>query len=322
MPNTMPVSSVNPKLHNILERCDFLTLLSSHDAIPNSKGTGLPLLQVETPRLSALIALQGAQLLQCGAKNGSPLLWLSPNCEFTPGTPLRGGIPVCLPWFGPNVLDPKKPKHGFARNREWQLIDAMLLDDDSVELMFNFTSHSNELFEYNFSAQLVLTLGEIIKLDIEVTNHDIRDFDCSWVLHSYHPVQSLTEVRVEGLNGKMYLDNLDKHAAKMQQGDVNFLGEVDRVYLGIDNTVVIAGTPRIQISHENCPSVVVWNPAEKAAQCADIGLGNEQGFICVERGAVFTERWHLSAGETKAAVVTIAEIIEGNHHNSRIAADY
>ena len=299
--------AISSELQNLLDSSDFLTLTSSDEVFPGSKGTGLPIISVKTPTCSALIALQGAHLLNFKTITGEPLLWVSPNCDFTPGVALRGGVPVCLPWFGPNT-DPKKPKHGFARNRDWCLAAATLLSNGKAELVFDFVSSANELFEFDFTAQLVMTLGTSIRLEIKINNNDTKPFDCSWVLHSYHPVSSLTDVRVAGLDGKTYLDNLENHAAKTQDGDVNFPAEVDRVYPGIENDVEVSGDPRIHISHYNCPSVVVWNPGTtNAAKIADIGAGNEQGYICVERGAVLGEKWNLNAGETRSAWVEISE---------------
>lgn len=308
MPPALPASTLNNELHTLIARCDFLQLTSSKDAFPGSKGTGLPILRINTASCNALIALQGAHLLSFSTQDSNPLLWISPNCDFTPGVALRGGIPVCLPWFGPNPLDSKKPKHGFARNRDWQLSDATYLTDGSVKLIFRFDSPANELFDFSFTAQLMMTLGSTIKLDIKITNTDTHAFDCSWVLHSYFPASSLQDVRVLGLENRTYLDNLENHAAKNQQGDVSFSGEVDRVFPAIENSLKIAGKPSIQITHHNCPSVVVWNPGEtNAAKIADIGAGNEQGYICVERGAVLGEKWNLSAGESKGAWVEIKE---------------
>jgi len=293
-----------------IQNSSFLQLLNSTEAYPKSKGTGVPIVRVTTPLCSADIALQGAHLLHFCATNGSPLLWVSPNCDFTPGVALRGGIPVCLPWFGPHPTDSTKPKHGFARNRRWQLSNATLLDDGSAELIFYFASEANELFNYSFAAQLTIILGKTIRLSLDIYNQDQQAFDCSWVLHSYYPVHSLADVRVKGLAARSYLDNLENHARKNQSDDVSFIGEVDRVFPEIENNVEIVGTPHIIIEHHNCPSVVVWNPGPaNAAKIADIGTGNDQTYICVERGAVLNEKWHLAAGEKKSAQVEIKEVI-------------
>ena len=309
MPLAHASSSLNNEFEELINSCSFLSFISSKNAFPNSKGTGLPLIALETPSCKALIALQGAHLLSFCAADGKPLLWVSPNCDFTPSAALRGGIPVCLPWFGPNPLDTQKPKHGFARNQDWRLSDAKLLTDGKAQLTFRFSRKANELFDFAFSAQLVMSLGSSIKLDISVSNDDAADFDCSWALHSYHPVSSLSDVRVKGLAGRTYLDNLEGHAVKIQHDNVSFPGPVDRVFPAIENTVEILGSPHIAINHHNCPSVVVWNPGPvNAANIADIGAGNEQGYICVERGAVLGEKWKLNAGETQSAWIEISEV--------------
>src|SRR5690606_34335953 len=98
-----------------------------------------------------------------------------------------------------------------------------------------------------------------------VKNTDASAFSCSLALHSYHPVSSLADVRVKGLAGKYYLDNLENHAQKFQQDDVSFDGEVDRVFLAVDNSLLIEGQPAIEITHHNCPSVIVWNPGATLA---------------------------------------------------------
>lgn len=296
------------ELHALLQQNPYLEEVSSRDIYPDAPGEGLPLIRVQTPICSAVISLQGAHLLEFKTATGSPLLWLSPNCNFTPGVALRGGIPICLPWFGPNRQDPTKPKHGFARNRPWELRNALISDTGVCELVFGFSSSANDLFAYAFSAELRMTLGHSAKLQLTVTNADKQDFDCSWALHSYHPVTSLADVRVTGLAGRTYLDNLQGLSPRQQVDDVSFPGEVDRVFPAIENPLNIEGTPGIAITHYNCPSVIVWNPGEtNAANIPDIGGGQEQKYICVERGAVLNERWNLAAGESRSAWLEIRD---------------
>lgn len=303
--NSLDLDSLHA-LEKIITQCDFITLANSKDIYPQAAGTGLPLLRINTDLCSAIISLQGAQLLEFKTQNGDPLLWLSPNCDFTPGTALRGGIPLCLPWFGPQ---PGKPKHGFARNNIWQLADAHRLPDGQVELEFLFVSYVNPLFAYDFSAELRMTLGNSIKLELAVNNTDDEDFDCSWVLHNYFAVRHLNDVIVRGLADRNYIDSLDKSATKYQQGDVVFDSAVDRVYPGVENNLQIIGNPSIEITHHNCPSVVTWNPGtEGAAAISDIGAGQEQFYICVERGAVLEEKWHLPAGTRMSAWMEIKQI--------------
>lgn len=306
---TIPDAQSTLNLEQLVAKSSFLRLTTSKSHYPNAPGTGLPLLVVETPLCSAVIALQGAHLLEFKTTDGDPLLWLSPNADFTPGVALRGGVPLCLPWFGVNQADPTKPKHGFARNNFWELGEARELGDGAVALEFLFVSEANELFPFDFSAELRMILGNTAKLELTINNTDTNNFDCSWAMHNYHRVSSLADVRVLGLAERKYLDNFEGHAEKHQSGDVSFQEPVDRVYPAIDNSVSILGSPSIEITHSNCPSVVVWNPGhEAAAKIADIGAGQEQFYICVERGSVLGESWHLTAGASRSAWMEFKQI--------------
>lgn len=305
----LPNAASTLRLEQLVAKSGFLRLTTSNEQYPDAPGSGLPLLVVETSLCSGVISLQGAHLLEFKTTNGDPLLWLSPNCDFTPGTALRGGVPLCLPWFGVNQTDPTKPKHGFGRNSFWELGKAQLLSDGTAELEFLFVSDANQLFPYDFSAELRMTLGNSAKIELTINNTDTDDFDCSWAMHNYHRISSLTDVRVLGLAGRKYFDNFEGYAEKQQTGDVNFPGPVDRVYPAIDNSVTIKGSPTIEITHSNCPSVVVWNPgAEAAGKIADIGEGQEQFYICVERSAVLGEKWHLPAGTSKSAWMEFKQV--------------
>jgi glucose-6-phosphate 1-epimerase len=302
--NSLDQDSIHD-LEKIIASCDFIKLSGSKDVYPQAPGSGLPLLCLNTELCSATISLQGAQLLEFKTTTGAPLLWVSPNCDFTPGIALRGGIPLCLPWFG---TMPGKPKHGFARNNFWQLANAHRLPDGNVELEFLFVSYANPLFPYDFSAELRMTLGKTAKLELTINNTDNEDFDCSWVMHNYFPVRNLGDVCVQGLANCNYNDSLDNNTTKYQQGDLKFPGAVDRIYPNINNTLHIIGTPAIEINHNNCPSVVTWNPgSEAAASIADIGANQEQFYICVERGAVQNEQWHLVSGSSQTAWMEIKE---------------
>lgn len=295
----IPDSAALQSLEQIVEKNPALRVTNSKDYYPHAPGSGLPLIIVESKLCSAVVSLQGAQLLEFKTTEGDPLLWLSPNCDFSPGTALRGGVPICLPWFGVNQKDPKKPKHGFARNQFWELGETTTHSDGTVELTFLFQSDANDLFPHDFSAEIRMILGASAKIELTINNTDPEDFDCSWAMHNYHRVTSLGDVRVEGLAERKYLDNFENYAEKHQSGDVTFPGPVDRVYPAIENQVIIRGNPSIHITHYNCPSVVVWNPGpETAGKIADIGAGNEKFYICVERGAVLGEQWRLASGKS------------------------
>lgn len=295
-------------LETLLSQYRTVSLTNSQELYPESEGQGLPLIQVKSPLCQAVIALQGAQILEFKNSAGTPLLWLSPQCQFNPGSALRGGIPLCLPWFGPHPTDASKPQHGYARTRNWELTQVAENDEGRCELTFELVSEPGPLFDYAFTCVLRMTLSRHVDIQLSVTNLDSQAFDFSWAFHSYFPVRILEQARVKGLAGRDYRDNLEQLITKTQDQDLGFVGEVDRVFPGIEQAVEIAGEPTIRIEHDQCPSVITWNPGpDNAAAMADVGAGNEQGFICVERGAVLDEAWHLDAGETRTAWMRISE---------------
>lgn len=295
-------------LETLLSQYRTVSLTNSQELYPESEGQGLPLIQVKSPLCQAVIALQGAQILEFKNSAGTPLLWLSPQCRFNPGSALRGGIPLCLPWFGPHPTDASKPQHGYARTRNWELTQVAENDEGRCELTFELVSEPGPLFDYAFTCVLRMTLSRHVDIQLSITNRDSQAFDFSWAFHSYFPVRILEQARVKGLAGRDYRDNLEQLITKTQDQDLGFVGEVDRVFPGIEQAVEIAGEPTIRIEHDQCPSVITWNPGpDNAAAMADVGAGNEQGFICVERGAVLDEAWHLDAGETRTAWMRISE---------------
>jgi glucose-6-phosphate 1-epimerase len=305
-------NSAKQAFEDLIKPYPFLSSINSKEYYPNSKGPGLPLLLVKSELCNAVISLQGAQLLEFNTSVGDPLLWLSPNSDFTPGVALRGGVPICMPWFGVHPTDPHKPKHGFARNHFWQLGETHLMSDGQVELEFLYVSEVNELFPYDFSAELRMILGHQVSMELTVNNTDSESFTFSWALHNYYQIQYLDKTKVLGLSNRRYLDNLENLTEKTQASDVVFDGPVDRVFPDIANSLIIdkgENAFRIEITHENCPSVVVWNPGvEAAANVADIGVGQETRFICVERGAVKNEAWVLPPGSSKTAKVTFGQL--------------
>ncbi len=297
-------------LQDQLEHSRTVTLMHSAQ-LYGKADPGLPLLRINNGKCDATIAIQGAQLLQFRAHGGSELLWLSPNALFVPGKAIRGGIPVCLPWFGVNRVDPTKPSHGFVRNRDWILESIDEPDADRTELCFLYLSDEQDLtlFPEPFSTRLRITLSDQIDMDLEVSNHGDDNIPVSWALHSYHPVSSLEDTRISGLDGIYYLDNTNGLEPTLQEGDISFSGELDRVYETVPPTQEIDGQPQILISGEHCETAIVWNPgAEVAARMEDVGAGGHEQFICLERGAAFANGWTIAPEDQLSARVTISEI--------------
>lgn len=309
--------SNTPTINNLLSDIPEIEFADSH-FLYGGKAPGLALLIVSTRLFRAVISVQGAQLLEFIPANQKPLLWLSPNASFEKGQAIRGGIPICLPWFGVAPSLPEKPKHGFVRTQPWELKQADCNAQGQCTLKFLF-DHSNnaempypfELYPYKFAAELELSLSQSIKLSLEVHNLDKQTIPVSQAFHSYHPVDCLTSTQVLGLENKAYLDNTQSLQSCLQHGAITFSDEVDRVYENINSEQIINTRPAIAISGENCPTAIVWNPgAKNAATMTDIGESNQPSFICVERGAAFSDSWCIPAGKKRMASIEIKHMID------------
>ncbi|MCX2779223.1 D-hexose-6-phosphate mutarotase [Microbulbifer thermotolerans] len=257
---------------------------------------GLELLKVQTRLCRAVIAVQGAQLLEFQAQGREPLLWLSPRAQFREGKPVRGGIPLCMPWFGVNRRDPAKPKHGLVRNAPWQLSGARALPDGEVELVFTYDHAGNVLFSTPFFCEVTMALGRGLRLQLALQNRGAERTEFSWAWHTYFPVEELCKVEVRGLEGCEYLDNTRDLQRFTQEGALTFSGEVDRIYEQAPERQQILTRAPIEARSENCHSVICWNPgAEMAETLEDVGEHYRE-YVCVEHGNAFSHNWQLEPG--------------------------
>ena len=294
------------QLQERLRLVPSVSITNSRDLYASSES--LSLLKIDSPLCDAVIAIQGAQLLAFTPKDAQPWLWLSPKAIFSENKPIRGGIPVCAPWFGVNQQDPTKPKHGFVRNRQWQLVHATENKQHEVELTFRVRTNEDDLplYSHAFSLDLVITLSKQIDISFSVQNLSRTPMPFSWALHSYFCVDSLEAVAVEGLDQSTYLDATDQFSVIKQEGAVQFSSEVDRVYENVDSQQTITGNPCLSITGQDCPTAIIWNPGEKLAHTmADITANHYAEYICVERGAAFSNTWEVTPEKPLSATLSI-----------------
>jgi glucose-6-phosphate 1-epimerase len=297
----------------IIAACPNVQAMPANDLYPQAstkEDEQLQLLRVSNPSCTGVLALQGAQVLSFQPRQHPDLLWLSPNASLQTGSAIRGGIPLCLPWFGVNQRDPDKPKHGFARVSRWVLEQARndTLGNTKLKLSLKqFGETAHPLFDYPFEAALEASFGKELTLELSVSNRSNASMPLSWALHSYHPVNALDEVTITGLQQSDYLDNTRDLEKFTQTGYPRFTGEFDRVYLNVGKQQKIISQPEISVSADNAPSAIVWNPGgELAANMTDLGANMHKRFICLERGAAFDNEQTLAPGATMLARITIA----------------
>ena len=86
---------------------------------------GGPVVEMTHAGARAVVSIQGGQVLSYVPTPGAQdVLWLSPVARIVPGKSIRGGIPVCWPWFGPHAADGALPAHGFVRTAMWSISET------------------------------------------------------------------------------------------------------------------------------------------------------------------------------------------------------
>ena len=265
---------------------------------------------ISTPEASGEIYLHGGHVTSWMPKDAGEVLYLSPNSLFEDGRAIRGGIPVCFPWFGDKADDPAAPAHGFVRTKEWQLESVELAGEDVVVSMSTQSDDSTrKWWPFDFRLTCRASFGAQLTIELIVTNIGKSPFAFEEALHAYFAVNDAETAVVRGLDGTRYLDKTDKFIEKIQSGDLHFSAETDRVYLDTTNEVELldpSGKRSIAVQKQDSSATVVWNPwTEKSSALKDLGAGEWKKFACIETTNVGPFAVTLGPGEshTMACVV-------------------
>lgn len=248
---------------------------------------GEPIAWIRNGACAATIARRGAQVLSWYPHGHAEVFWLSPIRPQRAEQTVRGGVPICWPWFGPHPDDPTKPNHGFVRARRWTVAGSSK-SAQATELILKTETTPADASLWPHQAELTLRLiaGATLELELTTCNTGPDAFEFTEALHSYFSVSDIAQVEVCGFEGLEYLDKLDAYARKRQTGPIIVSGEIDRIYLGHSDKAVIrdAGLGRaIVISKSGSTSSVVWNPWEEHARdFGDIPEGSYRQMLCVE----------------------------------------
>ncbi|MFM2197153.1 MAG: hypothetical protein RLZZ505_585 [Verrucomicrobiota bacterium] len=223
------------------------------------------------------MALHGAHVMSWKPAGEEEVLYLSPDAVFKEGKAIRGGIPVCWPWFNAHPADASQPSHGLVRGRFWELLDAGE-DASGVTLRFGIRVGI-------WSAELTVKAGEELEVALKSKNTSEVPIVISGSLHSYLGVSDISHVRVVNLDGSAYLDTVGKPQMRKQKGDVVFDREVDRIYESSRSLLLVDDLSgrTILIEKSGSNSTVIWNPwLEKAAALADLPDDGYRKFCCIE----------------------------------------
>ena len=271
----------------------------------------LPKTEISTGASTAEIYFNGAHLTHFQKKGEPPVLFLSGLSRFHAGTPIRGGVPIVFPWFGPRE---GQPMHGFARTTAWDLKEIIPASDGTTVLKFELPDSAEASLNTKFTAQYIVTVGSTLGMELVVTNESAdQDFTFEACLHAYFLVGDINSVSVTGLKGLPYLDKCENYARKIQTAEhVKISQETDQVYLDSGNLIEIHDSGlgrRIRIETTGINSTVLWNPwIAKAQQMPDFGNDEYLKMICVEPGNVADNRVTLPAGKVASLRAVISTL--------------
>lgn len=260
------------------------------DGVTVDVRNGGAIIDVATRVGRAAIALQGAQVLSWQpAGQSHDVLWHSPLARFGGGKAIRGGIPICWPWFGMHA-DTAKPQHGYARNAAWHLTSARRSGDDvSLEFELPADCAGREHLDGAAELRLRVTIGATLEIALETKNVGQTPFTITQALHTYLRVGDTSRIAISGLDGATFRDNTDGGREKRQTGDLKIARETVALFDNAPTTHVLTDpvlARRITATRTGGASTVVWNPGDAAATMGDIPPPSQSHFVCIESGAI------------------------------------
>jgi glucose-6-phosphate 1-epimerase len=283
-----------PELNNQFGRAE-------HIQFSTTKGD-LPVAVLTNRHGTATISLYGAQALHYIPAGENDLLWMSDKSLFQEGKAIRGGIPVCFPWFGPNAEDSKKPQHGFARLSSWTVkTTTVSADTVSIILQLQDSPATKALWPFSFTAEIIVTLDTRLELTLRCANTDNRSFDYSDALHSYFNVSDIANITIDGLKDATYYPAGSDTGIQQQDQLLTITKEENRRYLNHSATCTIhdkAFKRKITVAKAGSKTTVVWNPgADVTKTMSDVLPDGYKTFICVEAANAFNNIIKLAPGE-------------------------
>ena len=275
------------------------------DCVTMADGEGdLRVLRVNTPAAVGEIYLHGAHVTAWTPAGQAPVSWMSCRSMFEPGQPIRGGVPICFPWFGPGRDGDRSPAHGFARLATWTPTGAQV-DGDTVTVALRLTDGDvaalpgSQSWPHRFEAVYQVTFGSELSLDLMVGNTGRQEFTFEEALHTYLHVSDVHTVAVDGLDGAAYVDKTGDGALVTQHGPVVFTAETDRVYRSEADATVRDGARTITVAKTGSANTVVWNPwVAKAAAMPDYDDEEWPTMVCVETANALDDAVVLAPGSS------------------------
>lgn len=277
------------------------------------EGGDAPRLIIDTPACRGTIHLDGATVTSWAPAGEDDVLWVSEHSAFGAGAAIRGGVPICAPWFATGRAKNRSPQHGFFRLVRWALVKATR-DGDGITVVLELPPLAQladvpgvDSVPQDLRATYTVSMGPKLSMSLRISSPS-EPLELEEALHTYLRVSDVKQVRIEGLDGSRYADKAPGgRAVNAQSGDVTFLRETDRVYASTETAVLVDGDRRVSIAKAGSNNTVIWNPWErKAADMADFGDDEWTGMACVETANALAGHIKLDAGESHTMSTSIS----------------
>jgi D-hexose-6-phosphate mutarotase len=273
--------------------------------------SGLVIAEITNGHAMASLCLQGAHLMTWKPKSQSvPVVWLSRDAKLASGKSIRGGAPVCWPWFGAHASESAFPGHGYARTVPWQVIESGNDPGGATRLTLRLVESDKTRAQWSQPSNIELTVivGDTLRMEMTTENTGSTDFVIGEALHTYFQIGDIASVRVTGLDNCEYWDKVGGSSLRKQSGPITFDGEVDRVYINTNATCVIEDDRlkrRIRVAKSGSRSTVVWTPwTEKAGKMGDMGQPDGwREMVCVESANALDNLVTVRAGARHTLIV-------------------
>jgi glucose-6-phosphate 1-epimerase len=250
---------------------------------------GFPCIEIRNKSAKALISVYSGQVLSFQpVAEPEDLLFLSKQAYYQAGKAIKGGIPICWPWFGPDPEGLGRPSHGFVRNRLWTVIGTETVTDSETKVTLGLgdTTETKTIWPQSFELTIEISVSNTLTVALVTRNRGDQAFSITQALHTYFKVGDISQVQILGLENTQYLDKVDSGVQKTQQGPVAIAQEVDRVYTDVPGALVIQDAAlgrRIRITSSGSKTAIVWNPwAKICSEMADLDNDDYKSLVCVE----------------------------------------
>jgi glucose-6-phosphate 1-epimerase len=284
--------------------------LEGHLKFVAGKGN-LPLAEISNTHANCQVSLYGAHVLSFKPQNTQEVLWLSSQSAFEVGKPIRGGVPVCFPWFGPHPTDSTKPVHGFVRLQTWSIEKTAALPngDTLLTLSLSDSAQSKAEWPYSFKLEMNITVGKSLDIALKINNTDAQSFSTTNCLHAYFGVKNLANISIDGLKGEYYEPS--SADSKTQGSDLlSIEKEENRRYFKHTGKTVIEDPGygrKTHITKTGSEITVIWNPwKETVKNIGDIADEDYASFVCVEPANAYQNATNIAPGQSHTLSVHIS----------------